>query len=230
MGKGATRQGKITSGIRSGTIVQRTIEFIYSQLPLWRDDPDRPQTDSEEDLNGQLCKFLNATSNDSFPMVIFHHEERQTGRRRVDLSAASRTPICVGPRRHTIYDPFLVLEGKRLPAPSRNREREYVTGGETKSGGIQRFKLGLHGEKLGVAAMIGYVQSQSTDHWFATVNIWLDELAASDEDGTRWEPDERLQKYTPDTLKYTSICQSAHSRMPVAAGRTIRLFHLWIEI
>ena len=39
------------------------------------------------------------------------------------------------------------MEGKRLPTPGSGREREYVASatGEKPGGGVQRFKLGLHG-------------------------------------------------------------------------------------
>jgi len=229
MGKGAVGHGKITSGITYGTLVGRTIEFVRDQLAPWRDDPDRRQTDSEEDLNGQLCKFLNATSRDSFSMVLFHHEERQTGRRRVDLSALPRKSIWVGPRHHTLYDPFLVFEGKRLPAPSRPREREYVTGHAETTGGIQRFKLSLHGADLDVAAMIGYIQAKSSSHWFDTINDWIAELATSDSE-PEWQADECLQDHMVHTMLRTATCLSTHSRLPTKASDTLRLYHLWVEM
>jgi len=229
VGKGATRHGKITSGIAPRMLVIRTIEFVRDQLAPWRDDADRRQTDSEEDLNGQLCGFLNVVSGDSFPMVYFHHEERQTGRRRVDIGARPRQALHLGSRRYTKYQPFLVFEGKRVPAPSRDREREYVTGDGKTSGGIQRFKLGLHGAKLGVAAMIGYVQAESACHWFTTVNGWITELAESPDEPT-WGGDERLTDYTSDAAGRTATCRSTHSRVPTEAGDTFRLHHLWVEM
>ena len=78
-------------------------------------------------------------------MAVFHHEEFQTGRRRIDLSVKTEQVIIAGTRKFTKYDPYLVIEGKRLPAPTKDREMEYVTGGQEISGGLQRFKLGLHG-------------------------------------------------------------------------------------
>src|SRR5437879_2820115 len=80
-------RGQITSGITSNTLVERTLEFVRGELPKWRDDPARPTEESEERLNAQLCKYLNVSSGRSFPMVHFHHEEKQTGIRRVDFSA-----------------------------------------------------------------------------------------------------------------------------------------------
>ena len=36
--------------------------------------------------------------------------------------------LIVGDRSHSIYDPFLVFEGKRLPAPSADREKGVCDG------------------------------------------------------------------------------------------------------
>ena len=36
---------------------------------------------------------------------------------------------------YTIYEPFMLIEAKRLPAPSSDREREYVSGSYAASGG-----------------------------------------------------------------------------------------------
>ncbi len=137
--------GKITSGIQSRTFQLTIITFILQQLPSWRDDSDRPNEQSEDKLNLQLCKFLDAHAWNDFPMIRFDHEEYQTGHRRVDMSASPAKSIFFEAKLYTIYDPVLVLEGKRLPAPSSSREKEYVTGPnpEKISGGIQRFKLVL---------------------------------------------------------------------------------------
>ena len=163
----------ITSGIAPGTAMQKTLLFVETQLPIWRDMPGRPIAEGEEDLNSQLCKFLNAAArSQNFSMAYFHHEERQTGRRRVDLSALSPQPLIEG-RSYFNLEPFLVLEGKRLPAPSNDREREYVTGTKTVSGGIERFKKGLHGASLRQAGMIAYIQNDSSEVWFPRINSWI---------------------------------------------------------
>jgi len=131
--------GQITSGINQGnTLALKTIDFVRRQLPAWRDDSDRPDERSENKLNMQLCKFLDSYARNNFPMVRFDHEEYQAGHRSVDFSASPVKTTVIGVRQYTIYDPILVLECKRLPAPPpQDREREYVTGGiERKSGGF----------------------------------------------------------------------------------------------
>src|ERR1017187_2676 len=149
--------GRLSHGPEA-TLVERTLEFVWSELPKWRDDPERPREDAEEALNSSLCKYLEVRSRTAFPMVYFQHEERQGARRRVDVSALPIEGQIIGATYHSKYDPFIVFEGKRLPAPSGDREREYVIGTEKPSGGIERFKLGLQGSTLNLVAMIAYVQ------------------------------------------------------------------------
>ena len=50
---------KITSGIALNTLVYETLEFVRQQLSAWRDDLERPEEESEEKLNSNLCDYLN---------------------------------------------------------------------------------------------------------------------------------------------------------------------------
>src|SRR5205807_4517122 len=94
-------------------LIERTLEFVRAELATWRDDSDRAREEAEERLNAQLCKYLNVAASHRFPMVLFSHEEKQTGTRRVDMSALPRSRGFIGQTHHTIYEPFLVFEGKR---------------------------------------------------------------------------------------------------------------------
>ncbi len=140
------------------------------------------------------------------------------------------TPI--GAKLHTVYDPILVFECKRLPAPSTDREREYVTGGEAlKSGGLQRFKLGLHGANLAIAAMIGYVQRQSSRHWHERINGWISELVSdAAKDTCDWSSREVLGPLEEDASKGIARCRSIHSRGRQASRKEILIYHLWVTM
>jgi hypothetical protein len=120
--------GKITHGIEPGTLLRQTMGFVEESLPAWRDDATREFVEAEEELNGQLCKFLNHRAREEFPMAYFHHEERQGGRRRADLSALPTSKAIEAEGYESIYEPILLIEGKRLPTPTAARHREYVTG------------------------------------------------------------------------------------------------------
>lgn len=221
-------RGRISEG-PTASLIERTLEFVRAELAGWRDDPDRAPEEAEEHLNAQLCKYLNVAARKRFPMVLFSHEEKQTGTRRVDMSALPHAGGFIGQTYHTIYDPFLVFEGKRLPAPSSGREREYVTGGAEKSGGIQRFKLGLHGARQTIAAMIGYVQNHDVDSWCSLINRWIRELA---NDTTvaeeKWSLAEQLEAPTGDGALRIASTSSMHTRTGSAISNKVRIRHLWV--
>ena len=225
--------GRITSGIKFRTFQLAIITFILQQLPSWRDDSDRPNEQSEDKLNLQLCKFLDAHARNDFPMIRFDHEEYQIGRRRVDMSASPAKSIFFEAKLYTIYDPVLVLEGKRLPAPSASREKEYVTGPnpEKISGGIQRFILGLHGAKHNLVAMIGYVQDRSAYYWHKKINGWISELVNNPiGDGCIWTADETLKAFERDTSRGIYSYRSIHSRTGDLVNNEIELHHLWVTM
>ncbi|HUY34108.1 MAG TPA: hypothetical protein VMV69_15275 [Pirellulales bacterium] len=224
--------GKITRGIDRHALVERTIEFVATQLPLWRDDPKRASVEAEEQLNSQLCKFLAARARCQFPMASFHHEERQGKRRRVDMSAGpTLDAIEAASYLESIYVPFLVMEGKRIPAPAAARRREYITGFAERCGGMQRFKLGLHGAKHETAVMIGYVQANESAFWWETINQWIGELARSDEDPTcAWKTSDQLEPLLDRGAAQASRCESHHARTGARKPGVIRLVHLWLRM
>lgn len=226
-------RGKITSGLEANTLTKRTVEFVLNELPKWRDDLNRQPEEAEERLNAQLCKFLEVAARRSLKMVFFHHEEKQTGIRRVDLSALPTSEMFIGSTFHTIYEPFLVFEGKRLPAPKGqpNREQEYVTGGKDASGGVQRFKLGLHGAKLELAVIIGYVQEGEIDEWVDKINSWITNLSTSaSADGLKWAEGEKLRQFSEDVGRKIGSAFSAHPRIGSATTSAISLHHLLVKM
>lgn len=223
--------GRITSGISEGTLSRRTIQFVYEHLPAWRDDPDRPDEQSENKLNLQLCKFLDSKARNEFPMVRFDHEEYQVGRRVVDLSASPSDAMSIGAKGYSIYEPFLVLECKRLPTPGKDREKEYVTGLSGISGGIQRFKMGLHGAGHTSAIMIGYVQKENSAVWYHKIREWILELARGDiKDVCSWDESEILKDFNPENSKRASRCRSVHPRAGGKLANQLELHHLWVEM
>lgn len=219
--------------------IPKTLEFVRTQLPGWRDDPKRPKDSSEKQanekrLNSSLCDFLESRARSDCPMVRFKHEAPQTGARTVDIGVhGTEETTFAGPYGYTIYDPFMVIECKRLPAPSRDREREYVTGTNsasgTATGGIQRFKLGLHGGKVEVAVIVGYVEEKTTKHWYTTINQWITELAAATSpDACVWSKDDKLQQLNRNDAQATSATKSIHQRSPTCRTLSITLHHLWV--
>jgi hypothetical protein len=164
-------------------------------------------------------------------MVQFHHEEKQTGRGRVDVSAGLTEDGFIGSTFYTIFDPFIVFEGKRLPPPKANREWEYVTGFKSRKGGIQRFKLGLHGAHCEVSVMIGYIQDGAAGSWFIKINSWIRALSADASlDGSGWDASEQLTDYTEDLKTRSATSTSTHPREQGCVSDSIQLHHLWIDL
>jgi len=220
--------GEITSGLKPRTFQLAIINYIHQQLPIWRDDPDRPLEQSEPKLNSQLSKFLNPQARKNFSMICFNHEEPQYGNRDVDISVLPYEKMIIEAQTYTKYDPVLVIECKRLPARSLDYEKEYVTGTKPnkKSGGIQRFKLGLHGAKHNLAAMIGYIQDRFECDWHATINGWISELVSNPiGDGCVWTANETLNPLTADIKRGVVSYCSLHNRI---SGNKIEIHHLWI--
>ncbi len=224
--------GKITSGLAPGTLATKTIDFVQEQLPLWRDDPNRPDEQSENRSNLHLCKFLDVKARNEFPLIRFDHEEYQSGLRSVDISASPITEVIIGASLYTIYDPVIVFECKRLPAPSPEREKEYVTGViNHKNGGIQRFKLGLHAADHDIAAMIGYLQKGSASDWHDKINKWIVQLSSGViADVCVWNISEMLEKLEVDSSKGIASCRSTHDRSGSVKNNKILIHHLWIKM
>jgi hypothetical protein len=213
--------------------VSKTLEFIRQQLPAWRDDPERPRDSSEKRLNSSLCDFLDSRSRSEFPMVRFKHESLQTEARTVDMGVHGLEEITlIGTCSYTIYEPFMVIECKRLPAPSKDREREYVAGADKVSGGptggIQRFKLGLHGREVETAVIVGYIEKETADYWFGTINQWITALVGkTNADGCDWKQEETLQHLIINNEQDISTAMSVHQRC-VGPNPSIKLHHLWV--
>lgn len=211
-----------------GGLVPATLRFVRNALPQWRDDPFRPQASNEKDLNSQLADFLDARARSAFAMVRFKHEQPQGKGRTVDVAAhVTESETWVGSRYVSIYEPFLVIEAKRLPAPSREREREYVIGSKAGSGGIERFKSCLHGATVEDAIMIGYVESGTFAHWHETVNRWIREIADSHSDKA-WSEDDWLGAIRVEPTLALAETDSAHRRINRTAA--IRLRHIWVAM
>lgn len=225
-------QGRLTHGPEVNAQVKKTLAFVQNELPQWRDRPKRRTEIAEESLNAQLCKHLNSRARKNFQMVMFHHEEKQAKGRRVDISAGLTEDGFVGATYHTIDDPFLVFEGKRLPPPGgKTREREYLTGGKDVTGGIQRFKLGLHGGQLETAVMIGYIQKDSLRQWYDRLNQWIRELVEAKPTGEeKWELDEVLERFAEENGTQTACCVSLNSRNNSGGGGKICIHHFWVRM
>ena len=221
----SNRIGHLSQTAIHDNLVERTITFIWNCLIPWQNDPDRVYVEAEEELNAQFHNFIQAKAVQEFPMVLFQHEQRQEGRRRVDISAKPTNPTIIQGCRYSCYDPFLVIEGKRLPAPDKSREREYVTGDNKITGGIQRFKKGQHGKDHEKAIILAYLQRGASDEWYSTINSWIEGLSESHPE--EWDKSELLEDFQNSTQ--TSRMKSRHPRPQNCQSEKIQLLHFWVQ-
>lgn len=204
----------------------RVIDFIYANLTSWRDDRTRNLVESEEKLTGQLHDFLqhNSGQHENF---YFRIEEQQKGRRKIDLAAKPTGSYIQANLYSSIYTPIIVFEAKRLPAPERSRDQEYVTGGAKISGGIQRFKLGEHGQGHYISGLIGYVQSKGIDYFHEKVNNLILEMSKSSSDSLLWNASECLEKV--DDKMDVGLAKFVSHHLRNYNGE-ICLYHIWIDM
>jgi len=117
--------------------------------------------------------------------------------------------------------PLFIVESKILPSPPpKKREKEYVIG-ESKNGGIERFKTEKHGKGLNKCGIVGFVESESFEFWKDKVNSWINELSNSDD---FWNEDERIiMKENVD------ISAFSHSIAHRKEEKDLLLYHFWIK-
>jgi hypothetical protein len=214
------------------TSMHAVLDFIAAQLPVWRDRSERRAVDAEELLTAQLCAHLNgAARRSSWDFLQFKIEDPDSQRlsRRIDLVIAPcGVVVWAQGRRHTEFDALLPVECKRLPTPgaSNRDEREYVIHRTRSTGGIQRFKLGLHGADYSLGGMIGYVQQSEPAFWFSSVRQWIDDLVTTSTPG--WSQADQLREDVSMDASGLTRYRSTHVR--VGGLSPIELVHLWLKM
>lgn len=175
--------------------------------------------ENEKAINQMLTTYLNNITVDYFVVDTF----RFCFIKDTSIKKSQFNPdigVMLGNKIEATTSAFFHIECKRLPA-RKGFEREYVQGN---LGGIQRFKEGNHGGGLKYSAMIGYVQSNTLEHWYLNVNSWIYELITSD-NLLNWNIDDKL---SPDIEGNFQRFSSLHKRKN--DPEPIKLFHYWISI
>ncbi|TFF33954.1 hypothetical protein [Mucilaginibacter psychrotolerans] len=225
--------GNISFGITADDSIKAVIGFLRINLLKFASDNKNHRILPEESTNQLLCGFLNKEAKkEPFRFQPEFIEEISSGRSpKVDFGTLSdEEKIVISDREYGEDDSFFSFEAKRLPTPGSGREREYVTGIAPKvSGGIERFKKGVHGAKIKYAAIVGYVQKETFNHWFLKINGWIDELAVIDSTGL-WKTTDKLACDDINVPVFIELF-SAHNRIATGATLTnIELYHFWIDL
>jgi hypothetical protein len=232
--KGQVAAGKLELQIHLPSTAKRAIlEFITRELSNWRDHPERPSEQAEDRLTEHLCDYLNSAAYHSTDLdhIQFRTEtgDERNANRTIDLSVKplGATLIIEG-RRSTTFDTILPIECKRLPTPpgTDRDHREYVFSSKKTTGGIQRFKEGNHAAAHNLAAMIGYVQQGTPEHWTASISEWINDLTASSSPGWSASDLPRLEHH--DVTRKVSVLRSRHTRAQPLED--IELHHVWVQM
>ena len=114
------------------------------------------------------------------------------------------------------------VEGKRLPKYKTKTKQEYVLGKNTNgnpSGGIERFKKGIHGAPNRVSnnGIIAYIENESIEFWAKNVNDSIRE---------NFNTDDTMVKKDGLVNEFLSI----HQFDCESISTTFKLHHFWIEL
>lgn len=180
---------------------------------------------NEKGITNRLCKILSGHK-----LIYFHHEgmqDEETGTSpSVDLEAIATTETVFEARLFAREETLMAIEAKRLPSPSKQREREYLVGHDKPSGGIERFKRGIHGKQSAAWAILGYVQKPDFKSWREKINGWIDDLSKTAKPPGFWDAAEKLEVVAENVT--TMRGRSRHKRQHDEKTDKIEVAHLWV--
>ncbi len=125
----------------------------------------------------------------------------------------------------------------RLPLPilfiQKSKTCPAIAGRRSKakriSGGIERFKEGLHGNSLDRVGMIAFIQKNDLKHWLAEINGWINDLIHSPplkSHQVRWPESDWVHEAAVETLGVAEL-RSVHERRLLPQ---IRITHFWLML
>lgn len=225
--------GNISEGPEPDDSVKAVIEFIKTNFKEFAEINKSTKAKNEKGLNQKLCIYLNRKLNTE-PFFFQHEfiENVESGiSPQVDIGTiAKEENVGTFENQYVNDDSFFSFEAKRLPQEKKEREKEYVTGQQSSTGAMERFKKGIHGSRLKFAAIIGYVQRENFEHWFLKINSWIEELAV-DEKQPIWTNDDKLEKKSSSMNDLVIELTSENSRS-IIGNQTdkIKIFHFWVNL
>lgn len=209
------------SSAPDGSIIETIFDYVTQELKTFSGEPD----ENEDNLTDKFCKQLGRNKPPEHPF-FFHHQnkEKSEGKHSTDLAALGTKAI---------NDEMLIkFEAKRLSSKLANkRKREYVIGEYREqefknSGAIERFKNETHGDDLNEAGIIGYVQTDTFDHWEDKINSLIQaEINSPHDQRLTWEESDKLQNQTKDDKVVTY--QSESCRL---TKKRLKFRHLWVNL
>ncbi|MDY0090579.1 MAG: hypothetical protein RBR78_09460 [Flavobacteriaceae bacterium] len=219
------------SSAPDNTIITIIYNYLSSTLSSFKGKND----ENENAITNRLCKTLMAKKPAEYSF-FFHHQNIEDEKKNTSTDFAVFGTYAYA-QENDIEDgdsPSLIkFEAKRLNSklPSK-REKEYVCGEylggkcTKNSGGIERFKNGRHGRDVINAGIIGYIQTDSPNHWFQKVNDWIQEQIKSPSNSKlTWQKNDLIVLNNQNGIL---SCYSSTSHR--IYGDEISLKHLWVDI
>ena len=192
--------------------IWRVISLIEENLELFKEK--YCTSKNETDLNQNFALCMNSKAKNE--LFGFSNEYK-------DIIKATPHKVDFGIVPDEETEAFFVIEAKRLDTRlNKAREKEYIIG---KLGGIERFKNQKHGGELSHVGMIGYMQTDNFDSWFAKINSWIEEeIKAPTSDDLIWEEHEKLKSDKKSKLFNTYLSQHR------CKTKDISMYHIWIDL
>lgn len=226
--------GLISLGLEVDTSVLAVLNFLEKNLSNFTIKNKGLINHNEEGLTEKLIIYLER-KRITEPFLFFNEKKEDNsygGSPRVDIGVLSKSQtITVKDTTYGEDDAFFKIEAKRLSNLGKARRQEYLIGRYDdekyrNTGGVERFKKGIHGRKLHYGGMIGYVQRESFEHWFSTINTWIDQLIV--EKPKFWTTKDKLKKEY--AKKHIAKYYSLNLRQFEPKVDDILLFHYWIDL
>lgn len=225
---------KNTHGILSSAPDGKIISKIYDFVIMVLQDFEGKKDDNENHLTNKLCKQLGFKKPPELPF-FFQHQNIEDAKENTstDFSVFGTYTYAEIYNEDGEEFPLVKFEAKRLSSTlSKKREREYVIGQYEKgkqiknSGGIERFKNLRHGKDVVHAAIIGYVQTDTFDHWSEKINAWIRAEIKSPHDSTLpWDTEDHLKLMSNNG----TLC--SHLSKPKRKGLVeLKMNHIWTNL
>jgi hypothetical protein len=213
-------------------ILSRTFNHIEIILPQFSQAMLKTNIKIEKGFTQELCKMLNR---EVILPIIFDRDNMEN----TEDGHSPSTDFGVYPKSKLVIErngeidldgyEFLRIEAKILGVKEAYREKEYLIGMDSKKepklcGGVERFKLGIHGSKLQQCGMIGYLVEGTFEEWHDKINTWVKELSNTN---TNWSETEKLQQlYIHD---FFCECNSEHDRVESISPK-VKIKHYWVYL
>jgi hypothetical protein len=228
--------GKI-KGPEPDSSILAVVAFVEKHLISFSQKYTGSPIENEKGLTQKLVLLLNFHANSEGCLFWFDKEYMENPEQgtspQVDIGTITKLEqgIVIESKSYSKEESFFSLEAKRLGGKlEKKRSKEYLIGRfEHKkyinSGGVERFKQGIHGKNLKYGAVIAYVQKHDFSHWHNRINSWIDDLIQKQlKSSVNWTLKDKLSmEYSKSlTAKFISV----NSRQ----NDSVTLFHLWTKL